>query len=265
MSINPPPTEYGDLRVTLTSAFEFGWNTKGTGAARQGAFWHPVPQVKPSGAGPVTEFPEFRPIGSIVVGHESDIALGKRGALLIADNPGPRKARTPTNPPAVAAPEDYTLVARTSDTGEFKNRSLWRPVPPSGYVAMGDVIHSPANPQDSQQSKPSRDKVWCVRQDLVKQGAYVADVPVWASTNSGAQGNASFWEVSVKPNDFAGVIGFEPVPCASPATFMTNSQATNMRPDRQANVLKLDISPRFYEMGDGVSPSHPSILLPTPD
>ncbi|KAH8423660.1 uncharacterized protein LDX57_001419 [Aspergillus melleus] len=48
---------YGDLVVTLTSNFDAIWNDKGSGAARDGEFWHPLAQGS------------LRPLGSMAIGN----------------------------------------------------------------------------------------------------------------------------------------------------------------------------------------------------
>jgi hypothetical protein len=40
----PKTHEYGDLIVTLTSAYDWRWSDRGSGAGRNGGFWHPQPQ-----------------------------------------------------------------------------------------------------------------------------------------------------------------------------------------------------------------------------
>ncbi|KAK4100936.1 hypothetical protein N658DRAFT_534969 [Parathielavia hyrcaniae] len=72
--------------------------------------------------------------------------------------------------------------------------SVWRPRAPEGYVTLGDVANSG-------HGKPSLDKVWCLRSDLVADGAVqVADAknqraPVWDDRDSGGKHDASFWDV----------------------------------------------------------------------
>ncbi|KAL6695783.1 hypothetical protein J3F84DRAFT_407837 [Trichoderma pleuroticola] len=50
-----------DLLYTTTSAFSARWDDEGSGATREGGFWHPVHQN------------DLRPIGSVGVPHYADI------------------------------------------------------------------------------------------------------------------------------------------------------------------------------------------------
>jgi hypothetical protein len=82
------------------------------------------------------------------------------------------KAKEETGPlPPLASPTDYAQVWNDSGTGSTDDGSIWKPIPPSGYVAMGLVAQSGYN-------KPSLDDVVCVREDLTtpgEVGAYIWD------------------------------------------------------------------------------------------
>ncbi|KAF4210319.1 hypothetical protein CNMCM5878_004636 [Aspergillus fumigatiaffinis] len=114
---------YGDLVVTFTSAYDWVWNDRGSGAIRDGAFWHPKPQGS------------LRPLGSIGINNYSNVN-GQQAALLVGANPN--------NPPsggmpAVANPIGYTLIWTDKGSHTMRDCSFWRPVAPSGYVSLGDV------------------------------------------------------------------------------------------------------------------------------
>lgn len=82
--------DYGDLRITLTSEFDWRWDDTGTGARRDGAFWHPKPQD------------DLRPVGSVVFeGHPNP--NNNWAALLIGDSRPPHARHSP----AVRSPERY--------------------------------------------------------------------------------------------------------------------------------------------------------------
>jgi hypothetical protein len=61
---------FGDLLVQTTTSFTFCWNDKGSGAKRDGAFWHP-PGVN-----------DMQPLGSVAVSGYGDIK-GKHAVLLV--------------------------------------------------------------------------------------------------------------------------------------------------------------------------------------
>jgi hypothetical protein len=98
MSANTNRTfEYGDLLVTLTSAYAWRWNDKGSGAKRNGGFWHPAPQ------GPQKE---LRALGSVCVPHYGDIN-NQWAVMLVGAKPGAGGDR-----PAVKRPTDYAIIVR---------------------------------------------------------------------------------------------------------------------------------------------------------
>ncbi len=174
---------YADLLITLTSAFTPRWSDNGSGAARDGFFWHPVPQYAGT----------FRAAGSVAAPHHADLN-NNFAAVLLADNPATRKQGA--TGPAVAPPVDYVKVWDDEGSGAASDGSFWRPVAPRGYIALGDVAVGG-------RGKPSLEEVWCVRVDLVSDGVY-APGSVWDDIGSGAARDASFWEVQPKPGTGAG-------------------------------------------------------------
>ncbi|KAJ1706615.1 hypothetical protein NYO67_11222 [Aspergillus flavus] len=145
--LNPPSsTQNGELVVTFTSSFNAIWNDAGSGTTRDGCFWHPITQGT------------LRPLGSMAVGNFKELN-GQRAALLIG-----AKSTSSSNPP-VKAPTSYTHLWADKGSGAKLNGSFWRPIAPSGYIAMGDVVQSGY-------TTPSTSKVWCLRSDLVADGQY---------------------------------------------------------------------------------------------
>ena len=62
--------------------------------------------------------------------------------------------------------------------------SIWRPVPPRGYVECGSVVVPAID-------EPPPDAVRCVRADLARAARFF-DAPVWA----GASADNAYWQVS---------------------------------------------------------------------
>lgn len=114
--------------------------------------------------------------------------------LLVGDNPAQRAKGI--YDPAVASPVDYTLLWTDAGSGADADGSFWRPVPPSGYISLGDVA-------GVGRSKPGVNEVWCVRADLVSDGVY-PEGSVWDDGGSGADADGSFWEVVPRPGGGAG-------------------------------------------------------------
>lgn len=61
---------------------------------------------------------------------------------------------------ALARPVDYTFIWADFGSGADRDGSFWRPVPPPGYVSLGDVAQSG-------HGKPALTDYYCVRADLV--------------------------------------------------------------------------------------------------
>uniref|UniRef100_A0A8H7NI21 DUF946 domain-containing protein n=1 Tax=Bionectria ochroleuca TaxID=29856 RepID=A0A8H7NI21_BIOOC len=166
-----PATDNGEFIRVMTSSFDPIWNDKGSGAARDGAFWHPKAQA------------HLRPMGSIAVGNYSNIN-GNYSAILVGANPN---VSTKGVQPPVASPEGYNQIWNDKGSGAEKDGSIWRPVAPSGYVAMGDIAQSGY-------SQPDTNRIWCLRADLAKNARYGTQ-SIWDDKKSGADKDVSVWEI----------------------------------------------------------------------
>ncbi len=155
---------YGDLQVSLTSSYDKRYPDSGSGAKRDGTFWHP------HGDG------VFRPLGSVCIDGYGDIN-NNRASMLVADGGNG----------AVAAPVDYSWVWDDSGSGADWDGAVWRPVAPAGYIALGDVA-------TSNHDKPSVNDIWCVRVDLVATGIFAGDC-AWNDQGSGGKHDVAAWPV----------------------------------------------------------------------
>jgi hypothetical protein len=82
----------------------------------------------------------FKPLGDIILNNNE---VGETTATVV--NGG------------VSKPLRYELVYK------MENKSIWKPIPPDGYISMGYVFKSGGG-----LSQPSRDLIYCPRADLVK-------------------------------------------------------------------------------------------------
>ncbi|KAB8267796.1 hypothetical protein BDV30DRAFT_231262 [Aspergillus minisclerotigenes] len=171
--------------MCLSHGFNAIWNDAGSGATRDGGFWHPITQGT------------LRPPGSMAVENFKELN-GQRAALLIG-----AKSTSSSNPP-VKAPTSYTQLWADKGSGAKLNGSFWQPIAPSSYIAMGDVVQSGY-------TTPSTSKY--------------ADESVWDDKMSGVGGNVSIWEVYPFPNNISGtefLIDFaeftQPVPTFTAST-----------------------------------------------
>lgn len=212
--------DYSDLRVSLTSAYDWVWNDSGSGAHRNVTFWQP----KSQGDG------DLRPLGSIGIGDYPDIN-GRTATLLVGANPN---ELTSGGKPAVASPTRYTRFWLDEGSGAHHNGSIWMPIPPAGYVSLGHVVTS------GWWDQPDVNKIWCLRDDLVTDGNFGAS-SFWDDENSGAKIDVSCW--SILP-DSVGVSGSEDIPILADTFWATK---TYSRPGYSPRVPVLRIRNKFKE------------------
>lgn len=205
MSNHGKSVQFGDLILTFTSAFTLRWNDKGSGGDHDGAFWQPKP---PSG---------FYALGSLGVKGYDD-QNGKNWALCVAEaKPGSG---------ALAAPKDFQLIWTDKGSGADRDGSCWRPIPPDGYVALGDVFMA------GHGTKPSADDVRCVRKDLTTFGV-IGDL-IWNDSGTGSDKDFSAWSMAVP-----GIFIDEEKAAISPHTFY--GIASHSKPQAVISVLAVTL------------------------
>jgi Vacuolar protein sorting-associated protein 62 len=178
------PLQFNDLLINFTSEFLPLWSDKGSGAHKDVGLW------RPSTASDALS--PFFSLGDIAVDHHRNINQNKIVAVVSDANKVDGTALRP--------PLDYQLVWHDESTGALRNLSIWRPLPPQGYVAMGLVC-------GVEYDKPSPNAVRCVRADLVKPGQ-VGDM-IWSDEGSGALNDLSAWSIT-PPAASAGEIYLAP-------------------------------------------------------
>ncbi|KAL2118681.1 hypothetical protein VTJ04DRAFT_8341 [Mycothermus thermophilus] len=170
----PNVVTFGDLLVSMTTEFEHRWSSLGTTASRRGAFWHP----KVNGG--------LRPLGDLVVDRIGDI--NNNFATLLVGNA--------SDSSAVQDPVRYELLWNSEGAiGVNAELSIWQPIPPDGYVALGCVASI------GNHTSPSVKDIWCVRSDLVNQG-WFEPKSTWDDRDYNAKVNGSFWQI-ICPSDHA--------------------------------------------------------------
>ena len=113
---------------------------------------------------------------------------------------------------AVAKPMDYTLVYDNKLVNQAYQLSIWKPVPPDGYIAMGYVFNTSFD-------KPSFDEIMCVASEYLTPKS-VNKTALWKNTTEEQKtdgfmygSSLSFWNVEgsdyvivsnslFKPNEF---------------------------------------------------------------
>ncbi|MFB0509485.1 MAG: Vps62-related protein [bacterium] len=130
-----------ELIIEYVDQFEYRWCSLGSGDTWHTSFYHPVATNG------------FHALGSYSFRELSN--PNERKSVVVV------KAKEGSD--ALAPPVDYDSIWSTHGSGIDDNGSLWNPVPPDGYKALGTVAQRGYN-------KPSLDDVVCVRNDLTVPG-----------------------------------------------------------------------------------------------
>ncbi|KAB0493762.1 Vps62-related protein [Pseudomonas vancouverensis] len=181
------PIKVDNLLIGFTSEFQRIWDNRRS-RSQPCSFWRPTPTAD--------LLPGFFPLGDLA--HPGlDSIDGKRVVAVVSDdhsqNTDGAKAK------ALRPPTDFELVWRSAGSRTDADCTIWRPIPPDGYVALGLVC--------ADRDKPSLNTVRCVRADLVI-GAFVGKL-IWNDKDSGAKQDFSAWSVQ-PPAAAAGEVYFAP-------------------------------------------------------
>ena len=153
-----PPVPQGKLQIAQTSGVDLIWTNRGSGGKHDGSIWRPRAQ---NGFYPLSDTP-----------RNNYSANGLVGFLVKGDQPG------------VVRPLGYHWVWDDRGSGADQDVSIWRPIPPKGYVCLGDVAVARHG------FEPSTDLIRCVHQDYVTQ----AQSRVWMWND---EGTGSDFDVSL--------------------------------------------------------------------
>ncbi|MDJ1134230.1 Vps62-related protein [Streptomyces iconiensis] len=200
----------GDLEVAFTTGFTARWNDRNSGGRLNTGFWQPVP---PAG---------FRALGTLGRPDYGD-PNGVGVAVCVRQAEG--------RPQALADPVDYEWRYDDKGSGARLNGSTWRPVPPSGYVALGDVC------ADSHY-KPALTDAVCVREDLTAPGP--AGGLIWNVADTGGRHRASMWRITAPPSYVDATEGPTKAMIA-PGGFVTVAQYEQPAFEEQMRVLRLPL------------------------
>lgn len=177
-----------NLLINFTTEFHQVFDTKNLRSSAA-AFWRPAPAPD--------VLPGYFPLGDLAIASNGNVN-GAIAAAVVCEGESPSVDGTKGN--ALSRPDDFERVWLASGSGTTANASIWRPIAPSGYVALGLVCS-----HDS--AKPSSNAIRCVREDLVIP-ANVSD-SIWNDKYSGATQNFSAWHIE-PPTAAAGEIYFTP-------------------------------------------------------
>jgi hypothetical protein len=131
----------GELLIAFADTFEYRWSTGKPGNWCDASFYHPVLAGDFKALGSLGDYWYFDPNGTKCIAVVK--AIPGSGAL--------------------KPPVDYELAWDSRGAGTEDDGSLWTPIPPAGYKALGTVAQRGL-------TKPSLDDVVCVREDLTVPG-----------------------------------------------------------------------------------------------
>ncbi|MEM8930727.1 MAG: Vps62-related protein [Acidobacteriota bacterium] len=170
------------LETKMVNSFDptnLYWD-KGSGADMDGAFWRVNP---PSG---------YYTVGDYCQGNYSSPA----GNVVVV---------TGSDDDELAPPVDYALVWNDKDSGADEDGSIWIPMAPDGYVALGGVAQRGYD-------KPDRPDIRCVRADLVERASFGS--LIWDDKGSGADDDVSIYAIESPGGTIPGT--FHPQPNYNP-------------------------------------------------
>jgi hypothetical protein len=161
------------LKVVQTQQATQLWEDKGTSTNVHAAFYRPN---VPTGYWSISDIcvPTRRssdPVTSIAV--TSNTNMGTKGAY-------------------IKPPLDYMLLWTDEKTGAATPCSIWRPVAPPGYLALGYVVQA-----GSRSQKPPFNAVGCVHCSAVLRGK-TSSVPEWSDRGSGGKHDIAIWGVEAE-------------------------------------------------------------------
>lgn len=154
------------LITSTTSSYTWIWSDKGSGADQDCTIFRPTPDN-----------------GFYIVG---DYAQGNYGSptgtslLVMALNDDPQN-------PLLKAPKRYERVWDDKGSGGDHDGSIWRPVAPDGYLALGCVVNAGYD-------EPNIPNYRCVRKDLVTDST--AGNQIWSDKGSGADTDVTIFQLT---------------------------------------------------------------------
>ncbi|WP_339544923.1 Vps62-related protein [Pseudomonas sp. RA_35y_Pfl2_P32] len=203
-----------NLLINFTTEFHRIWDNKGS-RSKPGGFWRPSPAPD--------LLPGFFSLGDLAVSGHDNIN-NRRVVAVVCEGQPPSPGANQDK--ALSKPDDFEQVWKDKGSGAKTDCSIWRPVAPQGYVALGLVC---ADGLD----KPSVNSVRCVRADLVVAASI--DTMIWSDKGSRAKQDFSAWNV-LPPAAAAGEIHF------APGTFVGVNSYTKPLTQITAYALRMRIS-----------------------
>jgi Vacuolar protein sorting-associated protein 62/Insecticidal Crystal Toxin, P42/Ricin-type beta-trefoil lectin domain-like len=150
------------LEVIFVASFKRTWGDWGSGADSDVSCWEPI-----------------LPNGFQALGHYAHSSYDEPTTVMLAVRE--------TEKGVLAHPVDYKRIWGDWGSGADHDGSLWEPIPPTGYAALGSVSVGGYD-------KPPLNKVVCVRNNLVIE-AHIKD-RIWGDWGSGADQNVTIYQIT---------------------------------------------------------------------
>jgi hypothetical protein len=164
---DPKELNVGDLLLAYTDSFTLrGWNDENLPID---TWWQPVPP------------PGWKALGSLEAVNYGGNANGKYWAIVVKENGASGALDSPTG---------FIEEGHWNTAGGDASVSLWTPICPSGYVALGTVAGTRPN---NTFAAPDTSDVACVRANLAANGQVDPNTGYYHAGGNGGYG----WNISV--------------------------------------------------------------------
>lgn len=169
------------LLVSTTSNYNWIYDDKGSGSDMDVTIYRPAPTTD-----------GYFIIGDYAQGDYSSPTGSSLIVMAVNDNP---------SSPLLAAPVKYEQVWNDKKSGGDNDGSVWRPVAPDGYLALGFVAN---NGYD----QPNIPNYRCLRKDLVEDTT--AGGLIWNDKGSGASMDVSLYVLTGVAGSFVAQGNYNP-------------------------------------------------------
>lgn len=136
----------------------------------------------------------------------------------------------PNRASALARPARFELVWTDQGSGRSNDYSLWRPIPPTDYVALGHIARFNVTNYDPP-SGAEIENFRCVHKSLVTNGANTG-AQIWNDSGTGARQDGAIWPI----------VPIDPTTGLAGGTFLaTDSHNPPQNPVQTVSCLRLDM------------------------
>ncbi|NJL26982.1 MAG: Vps62-related protein [Thermoanaerobaculia bacterium] len=169
------------LLISTTANYVWVWSDKGSNASADCTVWRPTPTD-----------PSFMIIGDYAQGNYGKPTGSSLTVRAIGEDP---------LVPLLARPVGWNLVWTDRGSSGTYDGSIWAPVAPDGYLALGHVANAGYQ-------APEIDNYRCLRRDLVEI-TQVGNI-IWADHHSHANKDVTLYAIDHVQNAFVAQANYNP-------------------------------------------------------